>query len=637
MQYMGLSEEELNVTFGCPGAEDARGGLCQSYTLSGGHMYKNILVYTRKYKLRFRMVITNICIAVLPVLLLGIGGYLSYVNILKQHAFNNIEQFVTQTNNQLGQYFDRIDQLSKAIFYNRNVQNVSIGNKPWQESDSLLKNLNSYISIDPTIKAVGMINYDDFRVISTGQLLTYEMINYVIKSKDMSLNNNQMQISHPVEMYTKEKGLLVFRKISSIQQEKYLQNIYFGVLLLDTQWIQEIMKASKMMDTASLYIVNADNEFIGSSNDRFDQETVQELIENLHDYQVTSTRINKVNYIVQSIPIHNLDWKCIAIINKDKLLEKATLIKYLVIIGISAMIIIVILVVTSFNLRLTYPITKMANAFDNAASGDLDAKLRFGYKDEITVIQDNYNNMLDQIKNLTENLLSSQKQLHEKEMEKQLFQLNGLQSQINSHFLYNVLHSIRGMFVTNAKKEATIAIDNLVTYFRYITQGDEYVLLYKELEHLVRYIDIQKIRFGERLQYKVDMDPQLQSITFVKLVLQPLVENALLHGLERKSGRWSIQIRVKKTEGNTVLIKVLDNGVGMSREKLDDLRIHLREKISPASSSGSLSQGIGLVNIHKRIQIYYGESYGLDIKSWLGRGTVVSITFPIKKVEGNDV
>nr|WP_286672431.1 sensor histidine kinase [Cohnella hashimotonis] len=294
------------------------------------------------------------------------------------------------------------------------------------------------------------------------------------------------------------------------------------------------------------------------------------------------------------------------------------------------MIFIVILVVVSFNFRLTHPITKMADAFDSAASGDFDAKLRFGYKNEITVIQDHYNNMLDQIKKLTEHLLQSQQQLHETEMDKQLYQLNGLQSQINAHFLYNVLHSIRGMSLSNAKREVAAAIDNLVSYFRYITRTDEYVLLFKELEHLDTYIDIQKIRFGERLQFKISMDPALKSQYIVKLILQPLVENSLFHGLEGKSGRWMIKIHANRTDADDeILIKVMDNGLGMNEEKLASLNATLAGESTSTSESGNLGQGIGLVNIHKRIQIYYGETYGLTIKSWQDRGTVVTIKVPL--------
>jgi sensor histidine kinase YesM len=299
------------------------------------------------------------------------------------------------------------------------------------------------------------------------------------------------------------------------------------------------------------------------------------------------------------------------------------------------MVLIVLLVVVSFNFRLTHPITKMADAFDSAAKGDFDAKLKFGYKNEITVIQDHYNNMLDEIKKLTGNLLQSQQQLHETEMDKQMFQLNALQSQINAHFLYNVLHSIRGMSLSNAKKEVAIAIDNLVSYFRYITRTDEYVLLYKELEHLERYIAIQKIRFGDRLQFKVFTDPTLRGQSIVKLILQPLVENALFHGLEGKNGRWLIRIKAVVQDDQRLIIKVLDNGMGMSDEKVASLHEELRGNGSSSSSEESLGQGIGLVNIHKRIQIYYGEPYGLTIKSWHNRGTLVTIKVPLRDKEGH--
>jgi two-component system, sensor histidine kinase YesM len=600
-------------------------------------MYKRMMAYTQKYKLRYRMIVTNICIAVLPILLLGLMGYFSYINVMKHNALDNIDQFVTQTNNRFDEYFSRVDQLSKSIFYNRNVQKIMVENKTWQESDELLRNLNAYMSLDPTIKAVGMINVHDFRIVSTGQLMTSEMMAYISDQKNENRVTSRMKISTPLDSKDREKVLLVYRQIKSIQQNSYLQSLYIGVMQLDTKWIQQILQEGNMGNKAIFYIVNENGGLIGSSTKELDNSRIQSLIQTHQDHQVSDIRVDDVEYWYQSIPIHGLDWKLVALVNKDKLLEKAQVIPYALIVVIAVMMLIVVLVAVSFNIRLTHPITKMADAFDSAARGDLDAKLRFGYKNEITVIQDHYNNMLDEIKKLTDNLLHSQQQLHETKMDKQLFQLNGLQSQINAHFLYNVLHSIRGMSLSNAKREVATAIDHLVSYFRYITRTDEYVLLFKELEHLETYISIQKIRFGERLQFKFSMDDALKGQSIVKLILQPLVENALYHGLEGKSGRWIIKIRASTTDNDEFLIKVMDNGTGMSSEKVESLHSRLSGQPSPAASDSTFSQGIGLVNIHKRIQIYYGESYGLTIKSWKNRGTVVTVRVPLKFKEDTHV
>ncbi|MDG0812253.1 sensor histidine kinase [Cohnella rhizosphaerae] len=593
-------------------------------------MFRQIISYTQKYRLSYRMIVTNICIAVLPIILLGSVGYFSYIHMMKQNALDGIDRFVIQTNNRFDEYFGRMDLLSKSIFYNRNVQQIMLENLSWQESDALLRNLNAYMSLDPTIKGVGMINSEDFRIVSTGQLMTGEMLDYIRMKQQSNLVKSQIQISPPLETIKDEKGLLAFRQIKSVQQNSYLQGLYIGVMQLDIEWIRQILQTGNWNDKAYLYIVNENGDLIGSSTNQLEYSKIQALSALIMDEKVSNIRIDQTKYLYRSIPIQSLGWKFIALINTDKLVERATVIPYTLIAAIVLMIFIVILVVVSFNFRLTHPITKMADAFDSAASGDFDAKLRFGYKNEITVIQDHYNNMLDQIKKLTEHLLQSQQQLHETEMDKQRYQLNGLQSQINAHFLYNVLHSIRGMSLSNAKREVAAAIDNLVSYFRYITRTDEYVLLFKELEHLDTYVAIQKIRFGERLQFKISMDPALKRQYIVKLILQPLVENSLFHGLEGKSGRWMIKIHANRTDADDeILIKVMDNGLGMNEEKLASLNATLAGESTSTSESGNLGQGIGLVNIHKRIQIYYGETYGLAIKSWQDRGTVVTIKVPL--------
>lgn len=590
-------------------------------------MFKELVSYTRKYRLRSRMILINICIAVLPILLLGTVGYFSYINILKKNALDNINIFVTQTNNRFDEYFYRMDQLSKSIFFNRNVQAIMLENKSWQESDSLLRNISSYLSLDPALKSIGMISLKDFRLVSAGELLMQPMVEYLKEMQNTNRLSNKLQISPP---FLKDQGILAFRKVKSVLPNQYLQKIYIGVLLLDTEWIQQILRSADLADKAELYIMNEKGDLIGSSthNPDFEKRYAQAKM-NL-DYKVVDFQMNGINYLYQSLPIESLGWKFVALINEDKLVGKASIIQYIVISAIAIMVLIVIWATVSFNIRLTHPITKMADIFDSAASGDLDARLRFGYKNEITIIQDHYNNMMNEIKNLTDNLLQSQQQLYETEMEKRMFQLNGLQSQINSHFLYNVLHSIRGMALSNARREVAVAIDNLVSYFRYITRTDEFVLLHKELDHLERYIDIQKIRFGERLQFKVIMDQGIGARSIVKLILQPLVENALFHGLEGKTGRWSIHIHATVDEEEQLLIKVMDNGIGMSEERLMRMQLDFDNMNKSSAETAGLGQGIGLVNIHKRIQIYYGKPYGLSIKSWRNRGTVVTVSVPLK-------
>lgn len=324
------------------------------------------------------MIVTNICIAILPILLLGLMGYFSYINVMKHNALDNIDQFVTQTNNRFDEYFSRVDQLSKSIFYNRNVQKIMVENKTWQESDELLRNLNAYMSLDPTIKAVGMINVHDFRIVSTGQLMTSEMMAYISDQKNENRVTSRMKISTPLDSKEREKVLLVYRQIKSIQQNSYLQSLYIGVMQLDTKWIQQILQEGNMGNKAIFYIVNENGGLIGSSTKEPDNSRIQSLIQTHQDYQISDIRVDDVDYWYQSIPIHGLDWKLVALVNKDKLLEKGQVIPYALIVVIAVMMLIVVLMAVSFNIRLTHPITKMADAFDSAAR-------RFGCQIEIRI------------------------------------------------------------------------------------------------------------------------------------------------------------------------------------------------------------------------------------------------------------
>jgi len=591
-------------------------------------MLRQIQSYIRNYRLSYRMIVTNICLAVLPILLLGTVGYLSYIHLMKQHVLAGIDQFVSQTNDRLDEYFSRMDQLSRSIFYNRNVQSIMLANPSWQESDALLRNLNSYMSLDSSVQSLAIIHSETFRTISEGQILTSRMIDYIRARQTSGQLTSQIEYSPVFARQGGKAGILAFRQIKSIQQTRYLDQLYIGVMLLDTEWIGQTLRTAGVDNKASLFIVNRNGEVVGASSGKLAYPRIAAELQEQPPSQTGTLRLDGTDYLTRIIPFDSIDWTLVALIDKDQLLEKASFIQYTLIGIIAIMIAIVILVVISFNIRLTHPITKMADAFDRAASGNFDVALRFGYRNEITVIQDHYNNMIEQIKKLTDNLMLSRQQLYDTELEKQQLRLSGLQSQINSHFLYNVLHSIRGMSLSGAKREVASAIDHLVSYFRYITRVEDYVPLFKELEHLDTYIAIQRLRFGQRLGFRADIEPGLGGQAIVKLILQPLVENALFHGLEGKSGRWLIQVQARQTSAGALRIAVMDNGSGMSAERLAQIRTYLEGKGEVVAEPERLGQSIGLVNIHHRIRIYYGEPYGLAIRSWEGRGTVVTITIP---------
>ena len=199
-------------------------------------------------------------------------------------------------------------------------------------------------------------------------------------------------------------------------------------------------------------------------------------------------------------------------------------------------------------------------------------------------------------------------------------ELKALQSQINPHFLYNTLDSIIWMAEGRKYEEVVLMTASLARLLRQsISNEDEVVPLAREVEYAKGYLTIQKMRYKDKLEFEINVEPSILNIPLIKLVLQPIIENAIYHGLKYKESKGLLQVKGFMKDGNAVL-QVIDNGVGMDEETL--AHIYDKHKVNYHSN------GVGVYNVQKRLQLYYGESYGITYESEKGVGTTATITIP---------
>lgn len=205
-----------------------------------------------------------------------------------------------------------------------------------------------------------------------------------------------------------------------------------------------------------------------------------------------------------------------------------------------------------------------------------------------------------------------------------------LQNQINPHFLYNTLEGIRSEAVAGGLNVVADMTEYLAKFFRYtISKVENLVSVTEELENIETYFAIQQFRFGERLRLEIDdPEPGIQNCQIPKLTMQPLVENAIIHGLERKIGIGVVSVRLTLTE-KRLIVRISDNGVGMEPETLHQLQKELCRTAYDYIDSGR-GTGIALLNVNNRIRLLFGEQYGITICSTPGLGTDVTVTLPAK-------
>ena len=272
------------------------------------------------------------------------------------------------------------------------------------------------------------------------------------------------------------------------------------------------------------------------------------------------------------------------------------------------------------------PISDMENLSTKVAHGDLTARIDIPHVNELDTLAGNLNVMASQIDVLIKKNMEEQKNFQKAEMK-------ALQAQITPHFLYNTFDTI----VWLAEEEHTEEVVRITKAFSdflriSLSRGHEWITISQELDHIKNYLTIQKIRYADILNYTIEADEELMDIKMIKLVLQPLVENAIYHGIKNKLGRGELKVKVHFTDDSHKLISfsVEDNGAGFTEERLGQVRNELR---TGSQDSEKLSSVYGLYNVNKKLKLYYGDqTEGLIIESEAGKGSKISFEIPAPPV-----
>lgn len=267
------------------------------------------------------------------------------------------------------------------------------------------------------------------------------------------------------------------------------------------------------------------------------------------------------------------------------------------------------------------PVTTLKNSMKEVEQGHFDnVYIPVEGENELSSLNNSFNIMTERIRRLMEENVREQR-------EKRRSELQALQAQITPHFLYNTLDSIIWMAEWGKNKEVVTMTSSLAKLFRQsISNEKEFVTVGEEIEYTRSYLTIQEMRYRDQLSYEIDVDEGVCGVTMVKLVVQPLVENAIYHSIKYMEGRGLIRITGCR-DGSDVTLFVSDNGVGMDAETLAHI---LEEK--PAEP-GKRRHGVGVYNVHNRLQLHYGRAYGLSYESEPGRGTRVTIRIPYAETE----
>jgi two-component system sensor histidine kinase YesM len=383
--------------------------------------------------------------------------------------------------------------------------------------------------------------------------------------------------------------------------------------------ITDILVRANTTRSGVVFLQNSYGEIICCSDIKaLDKIIPHKNIGNLflnEDYNWSRVSINSHEFIVNTRAINNTDWKLINIISYNEIYSQSNDIKNLMFMLMLALGLIACGLAYIFSTSITKRILLLLTNMSRVQGGDFDVCVTSQSKDEIGKLFDNFNFMIKKIKLLLEEQYAAGKEIKNAE-------LKALQAQINPHFLYNTLELINWKALDNNVPEIVEISQALSKFYRTtLNEGKEIISFETEIEHIKTYVQIQNMRFDNRIILTLDISDEILKLCILKIILQPLVENSIVHGImvkqDGQEGVIKIAGRIKQGK---LFITVRDDGAGMAEEKAKKIL---------AEGTSLMSRGYGVRNINQRIKLCFGQEYGLYYHSSPGKGTLVIIKLPV--------
>ena len=411
--------------------------------------------------------------------------------------------------------------------------------------------------------------------------------------------------------------------ITYSQQISYTQNngeMAQGLLLIDMNFsaVSELAKNAKLGSTGYVYFIDNNNKIVYHPlqqliNSNIFNEDIAAVEEHIFGTFINTFEGRERLVIIDTV--NNARWRIVGVAFMDELMSGLNQFTTVMALILFLCIIITIFLARYVSAWISRPIKELERLMLAVEGGDFSEPPTVKGNQEVLALSQSFTLMILRIRELMDDIVKSQEL-------KRKFELDALQAKINPHFLYNTLDSVVWMAEQNDTEGVIRMISALAKLFRVsISKGHDIITISEELEHVRNYLIIQQIRHQGQFEFSILVDEDIQNSPTIKLIVQPIVENAIYHGIKYLQEMGHIDIKVYRRKPGAIVLEIRDNGVGMDEEKLTKI-------LSFDGSHFPKGNGIGVRNVHQRVQLYYGSDFGLEISSELDVGTLVRIVIP---------
>lgn len=585
-------------------------------------MFKKI-IHEFRSSIRKKLLLSYVAIIIIPLVLIGSILYVSALTITERQTLDNRALEMKLVSQNLQAYSDQLELYSRVIYTGEVQQLLNVG--PPSDPIALtrwnsalfqeLEEWYGYMNIKAYIQNVTIVHADGSQL--SKEPLYRPELSFAEETwyREAIERKGEVVIAGPFIRPDALPGsspspysFSLVRKINNSIGSSDLGGIVIDINVMDIARLLNSLNLNQIM------ILNGSDQII-YSKDKSRIGQVWSYGKQIHAEQPGWLEIDGERMFVNSAYSSATGWRFVSLDPLSSLTANSVVFRNMTV-GVGLLAMLVASVISSFIAgRITRPLRTLQKNMKQVQGGNFGIRLDVASSDEVGQLTQSFNQMTDQIESLVNDVYKS-------EIIRKEAQLKALHSQINPHFLYNTLDSMNAIAVLERVPLLSRMSKMLADMFRYsISQGEQVIALRDELNQVKRYVDIQRIRYDDKFNLSLNIPDHLLGYRIPKLTLQPIVENAIYHGLEMIPGEGIISITMFESEDSTI-IEVFDNGSGIPLDRLGLIRSGLQAKID-------YSDHLGIANVQERLQLHFGSEYGIALDSTPGVGTTVTYRLPL--------
>ncbi|MCH4888569.1 sensor histidine kinase [Acidaminobacter sp. JC074] len=576
-------------------------------------MIKRIKENFRISSLRFILSLAFAVIAVSAMMFVGVALSNEFNKTLVKNTTENSEEILEQVKINLDNYLYNMIDLSDLL-------TIKMSGKTDFDPKTLDSVIESTIGTRRDVITIALFDDEGHQMSSIDDKVMQDQS--VITSQEwfekIKVDRHYLHISEPhvQQLYVGEYPwvLSVSRKVTYRQGGEFRD----GILLIDMNFsvIEDLLESVNLADQGYVFIVDETDNLVYHTQQQLIYAGIKE--ENLEGvseaYNESFLQKDEERYLTTKV-LNNVNWKLVGVYFVSDIADSQESIRNYIQIVILTGVVIFVFFSFFMSSRITQPIKELEASMEVVQEGNFDIQLETKGEYELVQLTKSYNVMIRKIRNLMDQVVIEQEAKRKSE-------LSSLQAQINPHFLYNTLDSIVWMAEHEKHEDVILMTSSLASLFRIsISKGQMIIPVSKEIDHAKHYLTIQKMRYKDKFSFEFEIDQEIYKYEVLKLILQPIIENAIYHGIRHMVDEGQIIIR-GYLKDDYLYFEVEDDGLGMTDSVLQSV---LYEK--------SDEQGVGLNNVHERIQLMYGKTYGLEIESEIEEGTKIIFKLPRNEVK----